>query len=525
MDLEQFKSQIDIVEVIQSFIPLRKVGTNYQAPCPFHNEKSPSFVVSPSKQIFTCFGCGKSGDAITFLKEYKNLDFKDALAEIASMFNIPLPHKESKAHNQRKDIYQVYAKIQKSLQEDLLANQKLKGYVLKRLGSLEAIEKFGLGYFGQNSRKVINELDFKERELLKEVGFLNENNRCAFFERLSFALFNPAYKIIGFAGRTQPFFNFKNSPKYLNSKQSFVFNKSQFLYNFHLAQKAIKQSKQIIVCEGYMDSIALQILGKHNCVATCGTAFNTQHLAQIFKLELECQILFFFDNDNAGLEATKRALEVCFSQGYFNVGVIRILDKHKDAGEILQENLLQNTQTLLLKATDGFSFYLKLLFNEQISSAQKGRNLEILKALINAQKNPFLKQELSQKVATTLNINLKFHTPLLQENPNNTLEASFYKSVLENEYIEALSVEYLQGRELGIYEKSWREYIKSKTRDRIANELFIDESIRTFDIPSARKAMKGLIFNDARKQKEILLAKKDYLGLIALNNYLTQLTS
>ena len=328
MDLDTFKSQLDIVEIIGSYIPLKKAGINYTCCCPFHSEKSPSFMVSPQKQIFKCFGCEASGDVISFVKKYKNLEFSEAVEEICEIYQIPNPI--SKKPSDTKSLQERLKKLSDVFVSNLLENgylgnstdleipkhtsipSKLREYLKNRGLCREDIEAFSFGYCKGEEWKQFFSLD----EAIK-VGIVSQKGYCLFANRLTITLFSNSYKPIGFVGRTHPYFNFRNSPKYINSRDSILYQKSKNLYNFARTKSHIAKTKKVLIVEGYMDAIAAWKMGIKNCVATGGTAFNKTFLAQL--TPLEPQITFLFDNDEAGQKNILNALRVCIENGYSNV--------------------------------------------------------------------------------------------------------------------------------------------------------------------------------------------------------------
>ena len=322
-NLENLKSS-SIVGVIERYIPLRKNGTNYIACCPFHSEKSPSFVVSEAKGMFKCFGCGKGGDVVSFIKEYEKIDFNEALKRLSELTGIALEY--DKAQKVGKSPSEVLEKINEIAKSELQKNADIVEYLAQRGISPEICKKYDIGLVPSKSQLLQH---FSARDLL-ESGFANEYEKgkisIPMRERIGIAIRNPQHKIVAFVARTHPHYNFPpNAPKYINSKESYFYKKTQILYLLSHARAAITQSKSAFIVEGYIDSILLHENGFKNALATGGTAFNVQHLNLLTKLD--CEVIFCFDNDKSGMAANYRAVKVCFNAGFYRVKVAILQNK------------------------------------------------------------------------------------------------------------------------------------------------------------------------------------------------------
>lgn len=311
-NVEELKSQMDIVEVISTYIPLKKAGSNFSANCPFHEERTSSFVVNPKKQFYHCFGCNTSGDAIKFVQEYKHLDFESALREIANSYNLQI--KESSRYHSLNPYFESLESLNNLFKNELLKEDeitaKIRQYLHNRGLSQEDFNRYDIGLIP--SCKV----SLTYANYLQELGLIYNNGILANPFRISFALRNKSGKVVAFSCRTHPYGNFKNASKYINSKDSKIFHKSQLLYNFHRAREQIYKNKVVIITEGFMDAIALDKLGFANAVATCGTAFSASHLSAVIALRTEAVIKLCFDKDNAGVSASFRACELLLKQGF-----------------------------------------------------------------------------------------------------------------------------------------------------------------------------------------------------------------
>ena len=315
--IEQLKQTIDIVDVVGNYVELKKNGSNFKGLCPFHDEKTPSFIVSPSRQLYKCFGCGAGGDAIKFLMEFEKLSYPEAIEKLASQYNFTLRY--TKGQNGGNTERRILETIGRWYRANLEQNETAKEYLKKRGVSLASIEKFGLGYAPSSEET----LAFLQRTMIpfnkaEEVGVLgHERGRyyARLIERLIFPIFSPSGMPVGFGGRT-----LTNHPaKYINSPQTKLFNKSRLLYGYHLAKEQIYRKKRLIVVEGYMDVIMLHQAGFGTAVATLGTSLTNDHLPLLKKGEPE--VIVAYDGDEAGVNAAMKAA-LLLSRHNFDGGVI-----------------------------------------------------------------------------------------------------------------------------------------------------------------------------------------------------------
>ncbi len=311
--IEKLKISIDIVDVIGNYLELKKSGANFKANCPFHGEKTPSFVVSPQKQIFHCFGCGAGGDAIKFVMDMEKLNYPEAIEKLASSYNIPLSY--TKGDNNSNDQRRVLELMERYYRENLSKNSFALEYLEKRGVAKRTIEHFGLGYVGSNN-EVMQYLKQNQIPLPQalEVGVVAQGERGDYYvrlvERITFPIFNSAGAIVGFGGRT-----LTNHPaKYINSPQTKYFNKSRLLYGYYLAKNSIYKEKKIIVTEGYLDVIMLHQAGFESAVATLGTALTSEHLPLLKKGEPK--VIVAYDGDKAGIAAALKAAKMLSSSGF-----------------------------------------------------------------------------------------------------------------------------------------------------------------------------------------------------------------
>ena len=321
--IDDILARTNIVEVIDARVPLKKAGSNYKACCPFHNEKTPSFSVSETKQFYHCFGCGESGSALRFLMEYEHLSFPEAVEELARNLGLDVPHEKGNEHGQvghgvkikRADsLYQLMQQVDQFYRKQLRVHpqaQKAVAYLKQRGLSGEIAAEYGMGYAPPGYESVLKALSADKSDVdlekkLIEVGVLVSNDRGGsydrFRDRIMFPIRDQRGRCIAFGGRVLG----DESPKYLNSPETPLFHKGRELYGLYEMRKAMRKIDRVLVVEGYMDVVALAQFGVRYAVATLGTATTADHLQRLFRLSHE--VYFCFDGDRAGRDAAWRAL-------------------------------------------------------------------------------------------------------------------------------------------------------------------------------------------------------------------------
>jgi len=344
--IESLKNSIDIVDVVGSFVELRKAGANYKANCPFHGEKTPSFVVSPTKQIYHCFGCGVGGDSIKFLMELEKLSYPESIEKLANMFNFSLTY--TKGTSDYSDAKRVLEAIGQWYVKNLSRNQVAMSYLLDRGVSQSSIEKFNIGYVPTGAEA----MQFLTSALLPlpkaaEAGIIAQSENGGGFyarlvERITFPIHSASASIVGFGGRT-----ITNHPaKYINSPQTKLFNKSRLLYGYHLAKEGIYKNKRLIVCEGYLDVVMFHQAGFTEAVAGMGTALTSEHLPMLRKGEPK--IILAYDGDKAGIAAALKASQMLSVAG-FDGGVVLFPDG-QDPADLIANGQSEKVAQLLRDA-------------------------------------------------------------------------------------------------------------------------------------------------------------------------------
>jgi len=313
--IQDLLNRLDIVDVVERYVPLKKAGANFVACCPFHNEKSPSFTVSQSKQFYHCFGCGAHGTAIGFVMEHAGFGYVEAIEELARNVGLEVPRERPAAGDAQReyaqkvapDLYEVMQTATRYYREQLKQSPRAIDYLKQRGLSGEIAAKFGIGYAPDAWQNLAAAFPDYQSDALAETGLVitsDEGKRYdRFRDRIMFPIINVRGQVIGFGGRVLD----KGEPKYLNSPETPLFEKGRELYGLFQAQKAIRGGQQVLVVEGYMDVVALAQHGVEYAVATLGTATTPYHVQKL--LRLTEHIVFCFDGDKAGQRAAWRALE------------------------------------------------------------------------------------------------------------------------------------------------------------------------------------------------------------------------
>lgn len=308
--LQQLLDRTDIVAVVEQYVPLKKAGANYQARCPFHSEKSPSFTVSPTKQFYHCFGCGAHGTAISFLMEHAGIPFVEAVKDLAGRVGMEVPDDGSRRppeeENRRERMFERMEAATSHYRKGLKGNEKVVDYLKNRGLTGETAARFGIGYAPEGWQGLREAMADYADPLLVEIGLVivHEDKRYdRFRERVMFPIRNERGQVIAFGGRVIG----KGEPKYLNSPETPLFHKGRELYGLYEHRRAIQGENRVVVVEGYMDVVMLDQHGVQNAVATLGTAITADQAARL--LRLADDVVFAFDGDNAGRKAAWRALE------------------------------------------------------------------------------------------------------------------------------------------------------------------------------------------------------------------------
>ena len=364
--IEEVRARNDIVDVISQYVTLKKKGANYFGLCPFHNEKSPSFSVSPGKQMYYCFGCGAGGNVITFIMEYENYSFGEALKYLADRAGITLPEAEdSKEARAQRDLKNTLLEINRLAANyfyyQLKQPQGRPGYEYLKNRRLtdETITHFGLGFANKTPDDLYRYMRSKgyDDSILKETGlfFIEERGaRDKFWNRVMFPILDVNNRVIGFGGRVMG----DGEPKYLNSPETKLFDKSRNLFGLNFARKS--REKYLLICEGYMDVIAMHQAGFTNAVASLGTAFTAQH-ALLLKRYTD-QAVLTYDSDGAGIRAALRAIPILKEAG-ISAKVLN-MKPYKDPDEFIKNLGREEFQKRIDEAVNSFLFEISVIRSE-----------------------------------------------------------------------------------------------------------------------------------------------------------------
>ena len=362
--VEEVRMRSDIVDVISGYVKLQRRGSSYFGLCPFHNEKTPSFSVSPGKQMYYCFGCGAGGNVFTFIMEYENFTFPEALKFLADRAGITLPEQECseearKQRDKKSAILEVNKIAAKYFYYQLRSQQGTKAmeYLRNRMLSDETMKRFGLGYAGPYSDALYRYLKKQgiSHEILKESGLMQVSEKQGmydkFWNRVMFPIMDVNNKVIGFGGRVMG----DAKPKYLNSPETLIFDKSRNLYGLNFARTSKK--KNLLVCEGYMDVISLHQAGFTNAVASLGTALTSQH-ASLLKRYTD-EVILTYDSDEAGIRAALRAIPLLKEAGV-SARVLH-MEPYKDPDEFIKALGTDAFQDRIDMAENSFMFEVSVL--------------------------------------------------------------------------------------------------------------------------------------------------------------------
>lgn len=411
--IDDLLTRVDIVEVINARVSLKKKGREYGACCPFHSEKTPSFTVSPTKQFYHCFGCGVNGTAITFMMEYEHLDFVEAIETLAQSQGLTVPRekggKSPEEHKKNRDLYTLMDEVSQFYQLHLKTNNTAQSYLQQRGLSSDVIQRFSLGYVPDSWDAVIKQLSNQyNQQQLMDSGLLiqNEQGRTydRFRDRVIFPIRDRRGRIIGFGGRVMG----DGTPKYLNSPETPIFHKGTELYGFYEARQHTRKLTRILVVEGYMDVIALAQFEISYAVATLGTATTKEHVGQIFRAVSE--VIFCFDGDRAGREAAWRALQNSLT--VLRDGKdIRFLflpmgeDPDSQVRKIGKEEFEQSLDNDSMSMTD---YLIEHLSKEHNLSSREGKAsfLEAAGNLLKTMSESLIKDQLMEDIAKLTSIDL-----------------------------------------------------------------------------------------------------------------------
>lgn len=498
-NIDEIKAKADILSVVEHFLPLQKANGLYKCCCPFHEEKTPSFTLNTRHNYFYCFGCNEKGDVFSFVQKYKHLDFTEAVKEVARICNIEL--KEAGQALKRADYTELLENINSFLKSSLKEDEKALDELYKRGLEAEDINKFDIGFFKDLPAlmKLLSKDDLKRACELGFISFNAKNNSyySMFINRFTFALRDNAYKIIGFSSRKTSFLKCLNEEaKYYNSKESFLFKKSEFLYNLVNARQSILKEKEVIILEGFFDVFCARKYALSNCVATCGTALSLAHLSQLKKLSDDLTYILFFDKDNAGENANLKALKLFFKEGIFKLKVRVLKTRCKDLGDLLlkKEVNAENLKEYFHDYT-GLEYYIKLnLLRANKNSHKENELFKEIKELVNSQ-NFFLRSELVKEAARHFKCEenlFNLNESLNKAKPVLSLEKSILKAVASDEKSLFLAKNYLHKSDFKECGADFDAFVNENVLSESLKMILLDENILKPDEKLFKECLKGL---------------------------------
>ncbi|HTT39547.1 MAG TPA: DNA primase [Burkholderiales bacterium] len=410
--LQELLGRVDIVDVIESYVPLKRAGSNLVACCPFHSEKTPSFTVSPSKQFYHCFGCGAHGSAVGFLMEYAGMKYVEAIKDLASRVGMKVPDPEPSARErssqpQAEQITDVLERAARFYKSELKRSERAIAYLKARGLTGEVAARFQLGYAPPGWQSLAAAFPDYASKALVEAGLViqaEDGKRYdRFRDRIMFPIITPRGQIVGFGGRVLE----RSEPKYLNSPETPVFEKGRELYGLHQARQAIRGAGRVVVVEGYMDAIALAQHGVGYAVATLGTATTPWHVQKLLRQTDE--VVFCFDGDAAGRRAAWRALENSLSQLQDGKQVkFLLLPEQDDPDSYVRREGPEAFERLLATSVPLSEFALRSLTQAADMSTAEGRArfLHEVKPLVIGINAPILGLMLRKRVAELAGLSL-----------------------------------------------------------------------------------------------------------------------
>ncbi len=402
--IDEIKNKLNIVEVVGSYIKLTKAGINHRALCPFHSEKKPSFFVSPTRQIWHCFGCGKGGDIFGFVKEIEGVEFGDALRILAQKAGVELKRESPKLRTERQRLYEICELTTLFFEKQLESKtgQEVKKYLINRGINQDSIVKWRLGWSPDSWQGLIDFLvskGYQKQELVK-AGLAIRNEKGSYYDRfrarIMFPVFNLSSQVVGFGGRI---FKSEDTAKYMNTPATLLYDKSRILYGLDKSRVEIRKKDFCILAEGYIDVILGHQTGFENMVATSGTALTPFQL-KILKRYSE-NLFTAFDMDVAGDTATKRGIDLAQAQG-FNIKIV-ILPEGKDPADVISENpkefkkFIENAKAIL-------DFYFENAFSKADAKTPEGKKeiskvlLPVIKRIPNKIEQSFWVQKLAREL-------------------------------------------------------------------------------------------------------------------------------
>jgi len=521
--VEQLKNSMDIVEIISNYIEVKKAGANFKANCPFHGEKTPSFVISPAKQIYHCFGCNVGGDAIKFVQEYEKLNYPEALEKIASMMNFSLAYTQGATDNN--EARRVLEQVQDWYAKNLDSHPISLEYLRNRGITQQSIETFGIGYVGASNTL----MNFLSQNMLpipkaEEAGVVARRDNGGFYarltERITFPIYSASGAIVGFGGRT-----ITNHPaKYINSPQTKMFNKSRLLYGYAKAKESIYRNKKLIVCEGYLDVIMFHQAGFHEAVATLGTALTEEHLPILRKGEPH--IILAYDGDKAGVAAALKAATLLTGAGFD--GSVVLFPDGQDPADMIAVGQVQEVAELLRSGQALIPFVIEMMAKSYDLNNPREKEVAFGSVRVYLDSlSPIIREAYIAHASTVLGVNaalfggsakLENTKARFQEGSRDDVgQLSIIKTLMENEKLVNKVANVIEPSMFGKYASLLESVIKGESNSSLSG-LSVDENIIVMSEEELSRSLSSFLFRyystrlkSITTDSEIPLKKKSFL--------------
>ena len=497
--IEKLKNQIDIVNIIEQYIPVKKMGSSYKCVCPFHDDKNPSMSINQNKQMYHCFACKAGGDAVKFVMDYEKLTYPEAIEKIAQISNFSLEYTNDKVPTQKENKH-ILEKVNAFYRSEFYKNEAALRYIKSRGINDAMIEKFELGWAGDSKStiRLLQNENIEPKEAL-EVGIVKQNEKgiyASFIERITFPIYSHTTRLVGFGGRTIS----DHPAKYVNSPQSSVFDKSKLLYGYHLAKQSIFEKKQIIITEGYLDVIMLHYAGFTNAVAVLGTALTTSHLPLLKRGEIS--VVLCFDGDGAGINAAIKSSRL-LSQNEIDGSVV-IIKGGADPADMVFAGRSEELKEMFDSGTELGEFYIEQIVKKYDISrpVQKQKCLEEIMEFTNSLK-PVISNSYENLVANLLkievgtfslsnqkhsstqsqnfaNANRQTEQNLQKKTKTDILEFSILKSMLANKGYETIVLNELEEKFFLHHKNYFQAALAPKIEANavLVREIYVDDSAK-----------------------------------------------
>ena len=521
--IENLKQRLDIVEVVGSYVELKKNGANYKCVCPFHNDTSPSLVVSPSKQIYHCFACGAGGDSIKFVMEYEKLTYPESIEKLANMVNFSLSY--TTASGVKKEDRKLMESLNLFYTKQLDKTPFAKEYLVKRGISEASVEKFEIGY-APASFATLDFLSSRGYAMSESMEYgvagMGDNHQpyARFIERVTFPIYSPSNRLVGFGGRT-----LSNHPaKYVNSPQTKHFNKSQLLYGYHLAKETIFKRKAIIITEGYLDVIMLHQAGFSHAVATLGTALTNEHLPLITRGDPE--VIVAYDGDDAGINAALKASMLLSTHGI--KGGVVLFSGGMDPADMVQNNLMDALNHLFRTPQPFIEFALERMVKKHNLKDPLEKQQALLEAMGYLKTLPQAVQEsytgmLSEKLGLHHNlVKIQSHKPQKMDKKERAfedmLELTIIKTILTQPCLIDTVLDTIDSSMFKTHQEEFSLLLDNQFEHSKLRRIMLWEDIKVYDEKALIASMVAFLyhyynekFQEIRNARELSYEKKQFL--------------